>query len=33
MVVKYLESSQVHKDEIVDFHDHLNQQNADIQFT
>ena len=25
--------SAVHKDEIVDFHDHLNQQNADIQFT
>ena len=23
----------VHKDEIDDFHDHLNKQNADIQFT
>ena len=23
----------VHKDEIDDFHDHLNEQNADIQFT
>ena len=23
----------VHKDEINDFHDHLNEQNADIQFT
>ena len=23
----------VHKDEIVDFHDRLNEQNADIQFT
>ena len=23
----------VHKDEIEDFHDHLNEQNADIQFT
>ena len=23
----------VHKDEIGDFHDHLNEQNADIQFT
>ena len=22
-----------HKDEIDDFHDHLNKQNADIQFT
>ena len=22
-----------HKDEIDDFHDHLNEQNADIQFT
>jgi len=22
----------VHKDEIDDFHDHLNEQNADIQF-
>ena len=23
----------VHKDEINDFHEHLNEQNADIQFT
>ena len=23
----------VHKDEIDEFHDHLNEQNADIQFT
>ena len=23
----------VHKDEINDFHDHLNEQKADIQFT
>ena len=23
----------VHKDEVDDFHDHLNEQNADIQFT
>ena len=23
----------VYKDEIADFHDHLNEQNADIQFT
>jgi len=23
----------VHKDEIDDFHDHLNEQNADLQFT
>ena len=23
----------VHKDELDDFHDHLNEQNADIQFT
>ena len=23
----------VHKDEIDDFHEHLNRQNADIQFT
>ena len=23
----------VHKDEIDDFHDHLNEQSADIQFT
>ena len=23
----------VHKDEIDDFHDHLNEQNVDIQFT
>ena len=23
----------VHKDEIYDFHDDLNEQNADIQFT
>ena len=26
-------STAVHKDEIDEFHDHLNEQNADIQFT
>ena len=33
--LRYVDDSftAVHKDEIDDFHDHLNEQNADIQFT
>ena len=29
----YTTLTAVHKDEIDDFHDHLNEQNTDIQFT